>query len=467
MTAYGSGDMTVGLGRFMLSALYTRVLAPEEFGVLAVLYVTVSLAAMVIPFGLPSALMVRFGEQGSAAMRRNKDDVYTKLMLFAAPAGVLAAVGGRLLPADYAPMAPWVGLWLVAAVLWFVPAQSLRYKHAAVRYSLSRVSHIVVMAAVVGYLFAAGTLALPGIFAAEALGACGALLAVHVADRYVPRFRWPEGARALLALGLPFCLLQLVHFVVDWSDRYVITALMGVAATGYYAVASRLSIVGAMVVTAFIAVWQPYFYRLAGTDRVEAGTVGTVARRMLLVVGAGIGLLMLFVPELVVFEIGGIRLIHPSYAGTKVLVAPLILQYFFKVGYFVATPAITFNRRTWWLVAAIGAAGVCNVFGNILVISLWPAGSLYPPLIAVALVTAACYAFALLLAFRELDRLYPRVRPGYELVAAASLMIAVPLLPLSFPLRLALFVPAGAAAATWLWLSERRRAAADLTRQEP
>jgi O-antigen/teichoic acid export membrane protein len=291
-------------------------------------------------------------------------------------------------------------------------------------------------------------LALPGIFAAEALGACGALLAVHMADRYVPRFRWPEGARALLALGLPFCLLELVHFVVDWSDRYVITALMGVAATGYYAVASRLSIVGAMVVTAFIAVWQPYFYRLAGTDRVEAGTVGTAARRMLLVVGAGIGLLMLFVPELVVFEIGGIRLIHPSYAGTKVLVAPLILQYFFKVGYFVATPAITFNRRTWWLVAAIGAAGVCNVFGNILVISLWPAGSLYPPLIAVALVTAACYAFALLLAFRELDRLYPRVRPGYKLVAAASLMIAVPLLPLSFPLRLALFVPAGAAAAT-------------------
>lgn len=456
MAAYGSGDVLTGLGRFALAVLYTHVLGPEQFGVLAILYVTISLAAMVIPFGLPSVLMVRFGEDGMSAMRRNKDDVYTKLVLFALPAGALAAVGGRLLPDVYAEMAPWVGGWLVAAVLWFVPAQSLRYKHAAVRYSLSRASHIVAMVAVVGYLFSAGRLTLTGIVAAEALGACVALVVAHVADRYLPRPRWPEGAGVLFALGLPFCLLELVHFVVDWSDRYVITALMGVAATGYYAVASRLSIVGAMVVTAFIAVWQPYFYRLAGANTVEAGTVGAAARRMLLIVGAGIGLLMLFVPELVVLEIAGKRLIDPSYAGTKILVAPLMLQYFFKVGYFVATPAINFNRRTWWQVAIIGAAGLCNVFGNILVISLWPSDALYPPLIAVALVTAACYLFALLLTFRELDRLYPRVRPSYGLVAVASLMVAVPLLPVPFALRLVLYGLVVAAAAAWLWFGRAR-----------
>ncbi|MBD3243886.1 MAG: oligosaccharide flippase family protein [Chitinivibrionales bacterium] len=455
MAAYGSGDVVTGFGRFALAALYTRVLDPDQFGVLAVLYVSISLAAMVIPFGLPSVLMVRFGEQGAPAMRRNKDEVYTKLVLFALPAGVLTAAAGGVLPGLHADMAPWAAVWLVAGVLWFVPAQSLRYKHAATRYSLSRASHIVVMATVAAWLYAAGKLTLTGIVAAEALGAGAALLAAHFADGYLPRPAWPEGSRVLLALGLPFCLLELVHFVVDWSDRYVITALMGVAATGYYAVASRLSIVGAMVVTAFIAVWQPYFYRLAGSDQVAPRTVGLTARRLLLIVGAAIGALMLVIPELVVLEVAGTHIIDPAYAGTKVLVAPLLLQYFFKAAYFVATPAINFNGRTWWQVAIIAAAGLANVFGNVLVITLWPAGSPYPPLVAVALVTAACYVFAMIFAFRELDRLYPCVRPSYTLVIAATVLVTVPLLPLSLALRTALF-GLGAVAAGGALLHGRR-----------
>ena len=130
----------------------------------------------------------------------------------------------------------------------------------------------------------------------------------------------------------------------------------------------------------------------------------------------------------------------PAYVLCRALVAPLLLHYFFKMAYFVATPAISYHRRTWRQVYILLGAGALNLVGNAAVIAALAPHSMTAALAGVASVTILCYALAMLFGFMELRKLYPGVLPGTGFIAALGLLVALPLTPLAWPVALGLMI---------------------------
>jgi len=429
MAAYGAADAFCGAVRLALAALYTRLLAPAEFGVLAVVQVSVVLAATVAPLGLPDVLMVRFREGDPVKMRRDMDRVYGLLLVVSGALAAVALAAVYLLPAPEIcrSLVPWAVVWAVALALWYVPSQALRFRGRVGRYAAARVTQVVTMVGVLLAYVALRTAGLREIVAAEAIGAMLALAATHVLEGYLPRPARDPRVRELLAAGAPFGLLAVAGVVVDYADRYVITLVLGPAATGYYAVAARISMVGTLLTGALLAMWQPHFYRLAGSGRVDQPLVRSISRKLALVFTAGLVLCMVVLPGLMTVRIAGRWFIAPAYQGAAVLVAPLLLQYFFKVLYFLTTPAINFHGRTWRQLAMTAVVGTLSVGMNALLLSVLD-GPAFALLTVTALVTAGAYAIAMVFGVHELRALYPGASVGLGFTLAAAGAVLVPLL---------------------------------------
>jgi O-antigen/teichoic acid export membrane protein len=458
MVVYGSADVATGVARLVLAAVYTRVLAPAQFGILAVLYVTVTLAVTLVPLGLPSAMLIRFrqGRPEEAAAYRNS--VFSVLLVLCVVAGGVCAVVTRLWPV---PDVPWQTVllavaWAAAGILMYVPTVSLRFKEHVGRYALSRVCQVAVTVLLVWRAYAGGALGVQEIVAAEAAGAaCGLLLACML-DRYVPRLVVSGLVPDLLRLGAPLFALSLGHFLVDLSDRYVLVFLLGKEATGYYAVAARVAIAGALVAEAFNSMWLPFFYRIAAAGNVRTQELRRLARTLVILLGTALAAAMVVLPELVRFGWRGSYFFAPAYHGAAVLVAPLLLQYFLKMCYYISTPAINFNERTWRQVGYICLAAAVNVAGNVTVIVLRGDSGMFGTLTLVALMTVVAYGLAMILGMREYRLLYAGAQPGGWFLGAAVAVVFVALVPAAGWVRLV--VVAVCAACGWMLI---RRGNAD------
>jgi len=443
MFGYGAAEAFAGLVRVVLSALYTHVLLPGEFGHLAVIYVSVTFAVALVPFGLPSAMMVRFVHIEQTGFKQLKDELFSYIFLFFGIAACIFLVAVRLMPKP-----EWFGpqvvggiiIWAGASVLWPIPLLSLRYQQRVAACAATMAAQVITMAAAFGIFWLLGPVDLEHIIAAEAMGAVAGLLLAHALDSYLPALRLKVSPRTLAVMGAPFCMLALVHIVVDLSDRYIITFLMGADATGYYAVAARFAIAGSMLSKAFNNTWQPHFYRHAGTGAIQGDALRLVGRRLIALSGIAVGLLVLLLPLLMSAHLGDIQVVAPAFRGAAILLGPLVVQYYFKTVYFVATPAINFHGRTWWQVIVIAGIGLLNVVGNTAAIVFGDENGLYGTLTMVAYVTAASYALAMALGLRKLHRLYPAVSPGPFFVTAATGLAVVPLVGTNWTTRFLLLV---------------------------
>jgi O-antigen/teichoic acid export membrane protein len=424
MAGYGAADAFSGLVRLGLAALYSRLLAPEEFGVLAVIYVSVSFGTALLALGLPDALLIRFRAKHAGQIRAEKDRVYTLLSGLCAAATLVALAVLALFPSarPWQPIGAWACVWAATQVLWFVPQQSLRFHNKVWQYGASRLVQVGVQVVTLVALISVREAGLLEIVIAEAVGSLVSLVVIHVFDRYLPHWALPSRAMDLVVPALPFCLLALGSYVVDLSDRYVVTAMLGTAATGYYAAATRITVVGMLLAAAMHAMWQPYFYRQAA-EAPDTRLVRGHAERLTILATVAIAAGMLLLPLFFTLQVAGHSFMAPAYRQSAVLVAPLMMQFYFRAVYYLMTPAIAFRGRTWRQVAMVALSGAANVFGNVVVISL--GGELFVNLVLVALVSAACYAGAMSYGLREMHTLYPGAAPSWKLILAETTVLGV------------------------------------------
>lgn len=431
MAVYAGADGLAGVVRLALAALYTRILVPAEFGLFAVVQVTVMLLSTGLSLGLPDVLIVRIGKQDPRQSRLDQDRVFT-ILLAACGIGSLAVWALTIalgVSGDIKALVPWAMLWGTAIVLWFVPGQSLRYRQRVTQYSVAKLTQIAVMVAILLTMVWRGNADLKAIVIAEALGAVMSLIVAHVLDGYMPVIRRDCLPRTLLAGGAPFCLLAIGGVVLDLADRYVIASLMGVEAAGYYAVAARIAVVGALMTTPLNTIWQPYFYRIASAGSFNAAQVRLDSRRLAMLFTTAVTSAMIALPHLLTVEVFGRTFVAGTYHGSAVLVAPLFLQYFAKVMYFLSTPAIAYNGRTWRQFAAVSVAGVVSIAINAATARFMP-GPAFNAMFVIAMVTGVSYLGVMAFAIAEVRRLYPGGDLGWGFTGLLTVAALLPLLGL-------------------------------------
>ena len=371
----GSSVLTVanGVGR-MLSIvtmpILTKALAPEAYGVAALVGTVVALTACIALLGIDmSYARAYFSRSGPAG-----DDVEHFAWRFA----LVASLVGGLVAA---------GFWYVAAEPWFHarPAlfplvalgvlaaigSTMAQMRARLLLRYRRLAFAIVLSAVIA--------ALTSILTAKnwrhdemplLLGLVVGYLAI-VAMVGVPRpaslwrpGRLPVAERYELAkIGAAGAVTAPMFWLLSSADRWVLSHYRGPNEVGVYALGSSIGIVGMMINAAITAVWLPEAARVFEEDRVHAGVVlGRLASRLV----AALAIIWLAVTA------AGTELVlmladNRFHAGATYI--PWIAAGVFFYGCSqIANAGLLLTRKLKWAAVCWALAGVGSVFLNILFI---------------------------------------------------------------------------------------------------
>lgn len=280
--------------------LYTRYLAPGDYGVAETLLTGVILWSIVLRAGLGEGFVRFYYDDADPERRRRLARAVTG---FVALTTTVAALLGGLLAGPLSSLIlgyrdatvlviAVVGLWTftnleIAYALLRVDERARAYVTATITNVLVTVSLTIVLVVVGGY-------GARGLLAGNFAGSTVVLLGVWAFERDRVGLRLDRAPlRALLAFGLPTIPADAGVYALNVIDRAFLFRTQSHAAAGFYALAVKLATVVTVTVRGFQYAWPPLAYSV--TDDADAARLyAVVATYYVLVTGtvvAGVTLL--------------------------------------------------------------------------------------------------------------------------------------------------------------------------------
>jgi len=238
------------------------------------------------------------------------------------------------------------------------------------------------------------------------MGISGALLAIGCGYNFVvvctlPRLVLRAGlrprfdiARNLLSFGVALACNFVAKWVLQLSDRYLLSRLASLAETASYSVAYNLgSALVVVIIVPFQLAWPQIMFAMAKRD--DAAQRFRVVFRWFSIV------LLLAAFALSLVALGVLDLLFPPAYHSAAPVIPIIaLSVMFYGIYGIFTIGISVRRKNWLAIIMTSLSAAVNVGANLILIPLY--GSL-----GAAVSTCIAYIVLALIAYIVNQRIYP------------------------------------------------------------
>jgi O-antigen/teichoic acid export membrane protein len=372
---YGLGGVANQALAVILVPIYANVLGVEDFGVMAIVNTTLSLATTSVTLALPQAFFRSYlMEHEEATGRRRVLSTALGLRLLVSLIGLallllLAFPLTRLLFGDASrlPVLLLIGPIVFCDTLNLIPLSLLRAErqpaaYATLSFSRAVLGSVMIIVFVVGFRLGVLGVVLGALASAVTVAAVGMALLAR-AGRLQFALDRPL-ARRMLGFSLPLVPAGIASWTLNLSDRYLIGAFQGHAAVGVYSAGYTIGLViNALVVAPFSLAWGATFWQISKSPRapetyarVMAGFVVVASFVALLLSAASTDALrMLFQPA---FEAG--RFVVPFSAFAYVLYGV----------YTIGATGINIEGKTGVLPVTTGVAAAANVALNLVLIPL-------------------------------------------------------------------------------------------------
>jgi O-antigen/teichoic acid export membrane protein len=408
--------MASPLTSLVLAPFLTKRLSISDYGLLVVLNTAIGLVAGITQLGLSSAFFRAYSYDYSSP--RDRASVLTTAIALLFPVALVATVVAVLMAGPIAtgllgrPSSEGLVAVAVAVVVLqnlTVPAFAwLRAEGRAASFAV--VSSINLAVTLSTNLVLVGSLnwGVAGSLVASGAGYGSVLLAM--APVLVRRFGLPriEIARNMLGFGVPQVPNVLAMWVLQLSDRYLLTLLRSLDETARYAVAYSLGMaVSIVVISPFALAWPTAMYAIAkrSDERQQFGLVFTAATLLFLFLAFALSVVGVAILD---------RLFPISYRSAAIVI-PLVSESMALFGiYMLLTVGIGLRRKTWIASALTLGAAVANVLLNLLLIPFLGA-------LGAAISTLFAYFGLAIAGYVVNQRLHPIELPVGRLVAAIAL----------------------------------------------
>ncbi len=286
---YGVMSALSRVSNLLLLPVLTRVLSVDEYGVVDMVAMAVTLVAIGIKLGAPSALARYLNDgRGERAQKR----LFTTLLLFLAGFGLLlvglllvvvlplmlevfagksSQAGGYRALLQYGC---WIGYTVALASL---PKMLLRLQRRIVTFNLAELFETSSYVALAFILVVVGDYGIAGVFLSQLLSQIASLIILLVITRQslcreldVPSFK-----RAL-RYSLPLVPMTLVSRLNSQVNRLVLLAVLGLSGVGIFGAAARICAMFELFLLAFRQTWQPLSMSI-----IDAPDRDTTYRRLL------------------------------------------------------------------------------------------------------------------------------------------------------------------------------------------
>jgi len=360
---YGASTLLVRGVQIVLIPVYTRLLAPAEYGVVDMVVVLGALVNLTVALEISQGVARYLADTAGDADRRA---YASTAVLFSAGAYGLFALAGWSLAAPLGQLLfdsdRWAGALRIAVSALAVNGvfallqDLLRWRLRPWAYAAASIAYTAVSAALGIYLVAIEGIGVSGVFWGQLAGAlAGALVAAPLLrDTVGIAF---DGARLgrMLAFSAPLVLSGVAVFANLFIDRIAVKELLGIAELGVYGVAARFASVLALLTVGLQAALTPLVFRNY-RDPATAVALGRAFRYYCAAVVPAIGFLALFAGELLQVLVG------PAFqAGRSVL--PILALAAFFANLYIFAPGLFLEKRT-------GSVAGVNVFAAVLNLTL-------------------------------------------------------------------------------------------------
>jgi O-antigen/teichoic acid export membrane protein len=263
---YMAGNVVSAAVPFLLLVVLTRVLAPEQYGLIVSFYMLVALCSAVAGLGLQAAVSARWLNTSAGDPRRYTGTavaiVVLSSALTAALSSVVAPMLGVALPSGISALAAVLAgttvLQGVRFAVWQAKGQAVRatvlqVTAAALNMGLSLLGVFSLSLGADGRIF--------GAVAASALVGAASIWLLWRDDEAIFEFG-KDDAKALLRYGIPLVPHTLAGALLVNADRFAVSAVLDTAALGVYGTAGQLGMVIGVIADAAVKAYTPYLYRL-------------------------------------------------------------------------------------------------------------------------------------------------------------------------------------------------------------
>jgi O-antigen/teichoic acid export membrane protein len=370
---YGLGGVANQSLAVILVPIYANVLGVENFGLMALVNTTLSLATMIVTLALPQAffrsyLMEHDDEPGRARVLSTA--LGLRLLVSVIGLGLLLAIAfplTRLLFGDASqlPTILAIGPIVFCDTLNLIPLSFFRAErqpavYAALSFSRAVLGSLMIIVFVVGFHLGVFGVVLGGLTSAATVALVGVALLWRAGRLHLSLD--PPLARGMLTFALPLVPAAIAGWTLNLSDRYLVGAFEGHAAVGVYAAGYTVGlVVNALVVAPFALAWAATFWQISKGPRapeiyarVMAGFVVAAAFVALLLSAAATdGLRVLF---------------QPAYAAGRFVVPFSAFAYVMYGVYTIGATGINIEGRTRLLPITTGLAALSNLALNLALI---------------------------------------------------------------------------------------------------
>lgn len=398
LAAFGSP-----LASLVLAPVLTHYLSPTDFGILTLLNLAIGLIAGITQLGLGSAFFRAYHYDFTALDERRAVLASVTLLLCAMvlPVVITIYLAAPTIARLFLGASRYGNLVALAAGIVLlqnltVPGFAwLRAESRAALFSLLSVGNLVIALSANILLVVVFRLGVTGSLLATAAG-YGSVAFITLPALVVRSRLRPKGhiAWSLLTFGTPQVFSFISYWILQLSDRYLLSVFGSLAQAGIYAVAYSLgSVLSTLVIAPFTLAWPATMYTIA--KRHDAGQIFALVFRWFgfLLVFCALGL-----------SVAGTLLLNwlfPVAYHSAAPVIPLVATSIIFYGlYFVFMVGANVRRKTWLAAALTVIAAAVNLGLNLLLIPRYGA-------FGAASSTLVAYVVLALTAYLANQRLYP------------------------------------------------------------
>ncbi len=361
--AFGVSSSLVSAVGFVLIPLYTRYLSVEEFGLLGLISLTVSVAASIFGLGLNSAIFRSYFDYDDKDSQRRL--VGTALLVAGAGSAgliLLATLCAEPLIAQRIFGLPGTGKFYQIALysgaiglLNAIPLAVYRADRQFGRFAAFNITAAVLQMILIIVLVVVFRLGLTGVVAGQlvAMVTVNGLLLYSVRTKVEIALLRDE-VRKLLAYGLPLVPGGVFYLLLTSGSLYFVQTTRGLTEVGVFNLALIIaSVFAILVISPFQLVWPPMMFSVEKSSYAERFYANMLVYALYVSVGIAM-VLSVFAREVVAV------VSTPAYASAAPLVGLLLFGHVLFVVQNVFNVGIILKRKTaYWSAALVIETLVC------------------------------------------------------------------------------------------------------------
>lgn len=365
---YGAASVLVRSASLLLVPFYTRVLVPDDYGVIDLLTIATSLIAVTVALEIAQAVARFFPE---ATDNRQRVGYASTSLWFSVAAYSLLLIGSVVL-AD--PLSAWLlgtedraavfrvamaATWLTG--IFYLVQSQLRYSLRPRRYVVSSVVFSMTsLATSVLFVLVLGQ-GVIGVFYGQAVGGIVGLAVALRASGDVYRLEFDRVKLAqMLRFSIPLIPSSIGVMVALYVDRIAINELMTIRDVGLFGVGYRLSSLTGLLMVGFVSALTPLIY----AHHADADTPLELAR----IFRSFVALALVTCLALALFAQDILTVMTtPAYVPGAVVV-PLLAPALLLSSMYIFAPGLAILKRTATIsVINVGAAALNTVLNFMLI----------------------------------------------------------------------------------------------------